>query len=188
MFMSRLLATIALVLFFIATPAFSDSNPTAQGRWSLGGDVSFPFVYDKYRNSTFGYSIRPEANYFVFDGFELSFGVTLSNRLSIDVTDLPQLSSSTSNIYWGIKLGAAYYVPVSQNVQPYIGLDVGTLMANWEFKQLLWYFEVPIGVAWFLNPNVAFTFGFPISVTFSSTAIFEKVSVNPGFLGLKVLI
>lgn len=143
-------------------------------------------MYNKFREWSFNYSIRPEVSYFVLDGWEISFGATITNLLERGFTTTPQLSPP-SNVYWGVKVGTAYYYPLSSSFQPYIGLDLGTLMANWEYKQLVWYLRMPIGVAWFVNPNVALTFGTNLSVDFSSTAIFENFTIDPGFLGVKIL-
>lgn len=184
--MMRLILTMPCALVLFATSAFSDNLPTSQGRWSLGGSATFPLVYNKYRAVKFGYSLSPEAGYFVVDGLELSFGATLTNDPEVDFTKESQLNPP-SNLFWGVKVGAAYYIPVSECVQPYFGLDVGTLMESWELKQIFWYLKVPLGVTWFINQNVALNFGIPLTLQFNSTSIFDKLNVSPGYLGLKAL-
>jgi len=164
--------------------AFAQSSPTSQGRWSLGGSATLKYEYNKFRTAHFGYSFRPQASYFVLDGLELSGGVILANFLNRgDIRD-PRMDP-LNNFNWGLGLGVHYFFQTGSTFQPYVGFDFGTIMVEWEFKQIVWFLQVPVGVAWFISPDVAIDFGIPISLDFSSTAIFEKFTISLGYLGVR---
>lgn len=182
--MSRALTIAASILFSSAFPGLASSSPTSETRWSLGGSISLPYEYNKYGLSSFGYSLKPEASYFVLPGLEISGGLILANILESGQFAAPRMKPP-ANFHWGFQIGLHYFIQLESAVQPYFGLDFGTVMKAWEYKQLLWFIQVPVGIAWFLNPNVALNFGIPLSLSFSSTALFEKLNVSPGYLGLR---
>ena len=168
----------------ISLRAIADQNPTEEGRWSLSGSVSFPFEYNKYRLSTFAYSIRPKVSYLPFSNFEISGGFTLASILNSSFT-VPPRTQAPSQLYWGLSLGTNYFVPLESQVRPCIGVDFGFIMNKWQYKQIAWYLQLLAGITWFMNDHVALIFGVPVSWDFSSTAIFEKLTIDPGYLGIK---
>ena len=182
--MERIFSIALLLTVFATKPTLADSNPTAQGHWSLGGSFSFPYEYNKYRVSSFGFSLRPEASYLPLDGLELTLGLTLANNLDLSYLTPPR-KSPLNNLYWGFKIGSRYFFKTNSNIQPYFGAELGAVMVEWQFKQIVWYVKIPTGIMWFIQPNVAIDVGIPLSIDFSSTAIFEKITVNPGYLGIR---
>jgi hypothetical protein len=177
------LSTALLVAFLTVMPAQAQS-PTAEGRWTLGGSASFPFEYNKYRVSSFGYLINPEAGYLFADGLLVSGGVTLANILSQGYLAPPRMEIP-AHFYWGFRLGVQYFFQTGQVVQPYLGLNLALLANHFNFNQIIWYAELPVGVAYFITPDIALDFSLPLTVSFSSTAIFEKLEVAPGYFGVR---
>jgi len=137
---------------------------TQKGGWMLSGKTELSFNSAKTKlevqGNNFGetktttVSIAPAASYFVIDNLAVGLGLAYTSQ---------KIEDSKSNTF-AILPQATYFFPVSGEVKPFIEAGIGfatnktTMMGeDVKFNGLAYGFGA--GVAYFINPSVAFNLG-----------------------------
>lgn len=156
--MKKLLLVGAIALFGAV------NAQTQKGTWMLSGKTELSFNSAKTKlevqGNNFGetktttVSLSPAASYFVIDNLAVGLGLSYTSQ---------KIEDQKSNTF-AILPQATYFFPVNGEVKPFIEAGIGyatnktTIMGeDANFNGLAYGFGA--GVAYFINPNVAFNLG-----------------------------
>ena len=182
-------------LFLVGAVAlFTAANAqTEKGSWMVSGksEISFNNVNTKVKydgtevdsDETSSFTFSPSASYFVINNLAVGLGLNYMHNKNGDVK---------SNTFVAMPQ-ATYFLATAGNVKPYVEAAVGYASNNTsddesEIKADGLAYGAGVGVAYFVNPSVAFSLGLNYSganLTFSEDSDF-KTNINTLGVGVGI--
>lgn len=189
--MKKLFLAGALALFAAV------NAQTQKGNWMISGksEIAFNSTNSKAKfqgneiseTKTSTFSFTPAASYFVIDNLALGLGLNYSHT---------KIEDSKSDTFAVIPQ-LTYFFPVAGEVKPFIEAGIGyatnkTTEGNNSFKLNGLAYGLGAGVAYFVNPNVAFNLGLnysAVNLKYSDNKDFETDTNNLGAgIGISVFL
>lgn len=153
------------------TQAYDRLQPFA-GTIELGGKLHFPMEISHQGDFAMAFQMTPALGFFVDDGWEIILRGTLHQ---------PIVGEAAARA-GGFGLGFAYLFDGGY-VLPYLGLLMDFFWPNDAAMQV--HVETPVGMLVPFNDYVAADLGIAIKFIFPTDMGFEKVTISPGFLGVR---
>jgi hypothetical protein len=150
------------------------------GTWSLGGNFTIPYTYDRRGTSQVSFREEPEVGYFVYRGLKLVASLEFETNLRWS-----RVNPVRPGVFsWGGQIGADYIFPLGGSIYLLTGLRGGVRFKNLLVHKPVGIVHIPFGIMLAMNENVAVTFGIPVELAFSQEFGFESFSLSPGYLGV----
>lgn len=146
---------------------------TEKGRWTVGADVGNLSYQDQYAYKTFSANLLPSAGYFLATGLVIGTGVPLSFERQTDNGFATKYTATEIGLSPFVRyyLGTAALKPYVGIAYKYTGLNRHYNLSNTDIsgKGHSSAFAPAVGIAYFINRNVALNAGLNYNIETNET-------------------